>query len=135
VSKVGGLWGMARPESLLRASNSGAAFDPALAGLKRQDLRDLHGDPDTPDSSWLGVDEANFLDDSPTLRVETLALATDARLATAADRAVPASKRFAAWSRRYLMLVAGTDALVGGIAAAVPASVSDTLAYGGHRIT
>jgi hypothetical protein len=97
---------MARRESLLRASDRGAAFEPAWAGLTRKDLRDLHAHPDTPDTSWVGVDEADFLDDSPTLRVETLALATDARLATAADRAVPASKRFAAWSRRYLMLVA-----------------------------
>jgi exopolysaccharide biosynthesis polyprenyl glycosylphosphotransferase len=121
---------MARPERLLRASDSGAAFDPAWAGLKRKDLRDVHSDPDTPDASWLGVDEADFLDDSPTLRVETLALATDARLAGAADRAVPASKRFATWSRRYIMLVASVDALVGGISAAVPASISDTLS--GH---
>jgi exopolysaccharide biosynthesis polyprenyl glycosylphosphotransferase len=134
VSKVGGLWGMARRESPLRASDRGAAFEPAWAGLTRKDLRNLHAHPDSPDASWLDVDEADFLDDSPTLRVETLALASDARLATAADRAVPASKRFAAWSRRYLMLVAGTDALVGGIAAAVPASISDTLAYGGHRV-
>ena len=64
-----------------------------------------------------------------------LDLASDDQLATATDRAatVPASKRFAAWSRRYLMLVAGADALVGGIAAAVPASISDTLSWG-HRV-
>jgi exopolysaccharide biosynthesis polyprenyl glycosylphosphotransferase len=98
-----------------------------------KDLRNRHAHPDTPDASWLGVDEADFLDDSPTVRVETLALATDARLARAADRAVPASKRFAAWSRRYLMLVAGADAVVGGIAAAVPASISNTLSWG-HRV-
>ena len=45
------------------------------------------------------------------------------------DRAVtiPASKRFATWSQRYLALVASADALVGGISAAIPASVSNTL--------
>jgi exopolysaccharide biosynthesis polyprenyl glycosylphosphotransferase len=41
--------------------------------------------------------------------------------------AVPATKRFAAWSRRYLMFVACADALVGGVAAAIPASISNTL--------
>jgi exopolysaccharide biosynthesis polyprenyl glycosylphosphotransferase len=40
---------------------------------------------------------------------------------------VPTTKRFAAWSRRYLMVVAAADALVGGVAAAVPASMSSTL--------
>jgi exopolysaccharide biosynthesis polyprenyl glycosylphosphotransferase len=39
----------------------------------------------------------------------------------------PVTKRFATWSRRYLMVLAAADALVGGIAAAVPASISDTL--------
>jgi exopolysaccharide biosynthesis polyprenyl glycosylphosphotransferase len=75
----------------------------------------------------------DFLDDSPTVRIESRDLASDDQLATATDRAVPASKRFTAWSRRYLMVVATADALVGGIAAAVPASISDTLSWG-HRV-
>ena len=72
-----------------------------------------------------------FLDGSPTLRRENLDLASDDRLAMRAVT-VPASKRFAAWSRRYLMLVAGADAMVGGIAAAIPASISNTLS--GHNV-
>ena len=56
-----------------------------------------------------GID---LLDGPPTLRRE------NDRLADAAI-AIPASKRFAAWSRRYLMIVAGSDALVGDIAAAI----------------
>jgi exopolysaccharide biosynthesis polyprenyl glycosylphosphotransferase len=86
-----------------------------------------------PDAASSGVSEAvDFLDDSPTLRLENVDLATADQLATT-DRAVtvPASKRFAAWSRRYLLLVAAGDALVGGIAAALPASISDTLS--GHN--
>jgi exopolysaccharide biosynthesis polyprenyl glycosylphosphotransferase len=115
---------------LLRASARRAAVKPAVAGSLRHDLRKLHADSHTTDASWLGVGEAvDFLDDSPTVRLESLDLASDDHLATATDRAVtvPARKRFAAWSRRYLVLVASADALVGGIAAAVLASISDTL--------
>ena len=75
----------------------------------RHDLRELHADSHTTDASWLGVGEAvDFLDDSPTVRLESLDLASDDQLAAATDRAVtvPASKRFTAWSRRYLMVVA-----------------------------
>jgi len=42
-------------------------------------------------------------------------------------------KRFTAWSRRYLIAIATADAVVGGIAAALPASISDTLSWG-HRV-
>lgn len=40
---------------------------------------------------------------------------------------IPAHNRFNAWSRRYLMALAGADALIGGIATAIPAAVSNTL--------
>jgi exopolysaccharide biosynthesis polyprenyl glycosylphosphotransferase len=40
---------------------------------------------------------------------------------------VPTQKRFATWSRRYLTLLAGADAIVGGLAAGLPASFSNTL--------
>ena len=80
-------------------------------------------------SSRLGGGEAvDLLDDSPTLRPGNLDLAGDDQLqAPESPVTVQAAKRFAAWSRRYLMLVASADALVGGIAAAVPASISNTL--------
>ena len=93
----------------------------------RHEVRELYPDSD---ASRLGVIEAvDLLDDSPTVRLESLDLRED-QLTTAADRAVPANKRFAAWSRRYLLLVVSADAVVGGIAAAVPASISDTLSWG-----
>jgi hypothetical protein len=113
----------------LRASPRRAALEPAFAGLARHDLREPHPDSHTAGTSRLGVREAvDLLDDSPTLRHESLGLAGD-ELANPADRTatVPANKRFAAWSRRYLMLVAGADALVGGVAAVVPASISETV--------
>jgi exopolysaccharide biosynthesis polyprenyl glycosylphosphotransferase len=92
-------------------------------------LRELHLDSHTTDAaSRLAVSEAvDLLDDSPTVRLEDLAGDDQLVAGAGSAGAVPATKRFAVWSRRYLMLVAGADALVGGIAAAVPASISDTL--------
>ena len=115
---------MARPESLLRASDGSAAFE-RVAGEGHRDLREHNPDSHTNDPLQLDASEAmELLDDSPTLRLRDLV--SDDQL-PASPNAVPASKRFAAWSRRYLILVVVTDAFVGGIAAAVPASISDTL--------
>jgi exopolysaccharide biosynthesis polyprenyl glycosylphosphotransferase len=120
---------MARPESLLRTSIGGDASQPGLTGPRRRDGRELRPDFQATASSRLSAGQAtDLLDDAPTLRLEKLGLSTD-HLNRTTDRAatVPATKRFATWSRRYLMLVAGADALVGGISAAVPASISNTL--------
>jgi exopolysaccharide biosynthesis polyprenyl glycosylphosphotransferase len=110
-----GAWGMAGQENLLRGSLRRAAREP-------------HSDiPVTDVSSRLGFGEADgLLDDAPTLRLEKRDRASVEHLTDAAVN-VPTTKRFAAWSRRYLMVVAAADALVGGVAAAVPASISDTL--------
>jgi exopolysaccharide biosynthesis polyprenyl glycosylphosphotransferase len=103
-----------------------------LAGSARHELRELHPDSHTTDASRLGGEAVDLLDDAPTLRLESLDLASDHQLRAAEPAiTVPASKRFATWSRRYLMLVASADALVGGIGAAVPASISNTLS--GHN--
>jgi exopolysaccharide biosynthesis polyprenyl glycosylphosphotransferase len=40
---------------------------------------------------------------------------------------IPARNRFLAWSRRYLLMLAGADAIIGGVVTAIPASISDTL--------
>jgi exopolysaccharide biosynthesis polyprenyl glycosylphosphotransferase len=124
------LGGMARHESLVRASEEGAPREPAFAGLMRHDLRDFQPDFHSSGASQLGVGEAvDLLDDSPTLRLEDLDLARDDQDGWAGHRGatVPASKRFAAWSRRYLMILVVADALMGGIAVALPASISNTL--------
>jgi exopolysaccharide biosynthesis polyprenyl glycosylphosphotransferase len=114
---------MARPKSLLREFAGGAGLAPALAGHAHHDLRELHRDSYNTDVLGLGAgDEAvDLLDNSPKPRRESLDQLADAAVT------IPASKRFAAWSRRYLMIVAGADALMGGIAAAIPASISHTL--------
>jgi len=119
---------MARPERLLRATAAGATLEPAFAGNGHYELRGLH-----PDSGSLGTSEAvDLLDDLPTVPLDSLDLASDDHLANRAV-SVPVDKRFTAWSRRYLIAIATADAVVGGIAAALPASISDTLSWG-HRV-
>jgi exopolysaccharide biosynthesis polyprenyl glycosylphosphotransferase len=128
---------MARPERLLRASAGGAALEPALAGNGHYELHEVHAESmglstATLNAGSLSAAEAVFLlEDSPTVRLESPGLAGVDQLADRADT-VPANKRFAAWSRRYLIAIATADALVGGIAAALPASISDTLSWN-HR--
>ena len=88
-----GLGGMARHNSLLRASEESAPLEPAFAGLMRHDLRELRPDAHSSNTSRLGVGDAlDLLDDSPTVRLEDLDLATDDPLATDRVAAVPASK-------------------------------------------
>ena len=41
-----------------------------------------------------------------------------------------ATRPFAARSRRYLIVVVSSDALVGGISAVIPAWISETLSWG-----
>ena len=128
---------MARQERLLRASAGGAALEPALAGNGPYELHEVHAESmglrtATLNAGSSSAAEAVFLlEDSPTVRVESLGLTGVDQLADRADT-VPANKRFAAWSRRYLIAIATADALVGGIAAALPASISDTLSWN-HR--
>ena len=113
-------------------------LEPAFARPRaRYDVRELYPDSHTTDASPLGVGGAvDLLDDSPTVRLEHRRSCRDDQLATRPDPAVtvPATKRFAAWSRRYLILVASADALVGGLSAAIPASISNTLSGQPHVV-
>jgi len=114
------------PGSLLRASTGRTAFEPALAGARRHatDRWEFSPDSNTSDAFRLSADQAvELVDDAPTVRIGHLNLASDDEF-KAAD---PARRRFATWSRRYVLLVATSDALAGGISAAVPASISNTL--------
>lgn len=77
------------------------------------EFRPLEPVDDADDSATIGVPDV--LDNRP----ET------AQLSSA--NTIPARNRFAAWSRRYLILLASADAVIGGIATAIPASISDTL--------
>jgi exopolysaccharide biosynthesis polyprenyl glycosylphosphotransferase len=115
--------GIARPESPLRASGRGG-LEAAFVGYRGYDARAVSADA----ASSGAADAVDLLDGPKALRAGTLDLASDDQLAVP-DHVVtvPEGKRFTAWSRQYLMLVAAADALVGGLAAAVPASISDTL--------
>ena len=118
---------MAGPERLLRASGRMAGLEPAFAGLAGHDLRELHPDSFATETlRSVGGDGIDLLDDVPTLRLENLDLVDHDPLEDAGV-CVPANKSFAAWSKRYLTLVASADAVVGGVAAALPASISNTL--------
>jgi exopolysaccharide biosynthesis polyprenyl glycosylphosphotransferase len=123
---------MAGPESVLRASGAGAAHELAHADIARTDLaeehflayevRELH-----PNS---GSDRAvGMLDGSLALQPADQHLGRHVQPDTVAGIAVPvpARERFGLWSLRYILVLAGVDALIGGVAAAIPASVSDTL--------
>jgi exopolysaccharide biosynthesis polyprenyl glycosylphosphotransferase len=114
--------GMAVPESLMRVSGRVAGLEHVFAGLTRHERRELQADSFAPETLRVGASGAiDLLDGPPTLR-----LAGRDQLG-AARVSVPVNKRFAAWSRRYLTLVASADAVVGGLAAALPASISNTL--------
>jgi len=116
---------MASPESLLRASAGGVAFETAFAGSGPYEVRGLYADS----MSSAAGEAVDLVDSSPALHQQDPDLASVDQLVTIAAPTVtvPTSKRFASWSRQYLTLVAGADALVGGVAAVVPASISNTL--------
>jgi exopolysaccharide biosynthesis polyprenyl glycosylphosphotransferase len=122
---------MASPESLARVSPRRAAPKPKRAALEPAFAavvsREAYSDHHVTDASsrFGGREAVDLLDEEPTL---DLNLVSDDQLKVAEPAlGVPASKRFATWSMRYLILVAGADALVGGISAAVLASISNTL--------
>lgn len=134
VSKSGVLGGMARQEGLLGVAKrraapepKRAAFEPAFAGLVR---RELYSDHHVTDGSLqiAGRAAVDLLDEPATSSIGNLDLVSDNQVKVAEPAVgVPATKRFATWSRRYLVMVAGADALVGAITTAVLASISSTL--------
>ena len=117
---------MAGYEGLLRPSNGIVdALDASYAGAVRHEIRELH--PAESDDSH-GFSAAQRADASPSssnldLPGEDLRDAP----APATTETIPAQNRFAAWSRRYLTILACADAVVGGAATAIPASISNTL--------
>jgi exopolysaccharide biosynthesis polyprenyl glycosylphosphotransferase len=125
---------MAGPERLLRASASGggAAHEFVYADLARPDVhvehpvgyevRELH--PSAGSDPAVGM-----LDGSLALQPADQQPASPDQQETVAGFAVPVPgrQRFALWSLRYILVLAGVDAFIGGIAAALPASLSDSL--------
>jgi exopolysaccharide biosynthesis polyprenyl glycosylphosphotransferase len=120
---------MARTEGLLRTSGGSAAQELEYARVGRYKVRKRH----------LAADKLRQLHPSSDSTVELLEgslalqpgdqLVSQAQQEPAASFAapVPASQRFAAWSLNYVLVLAGVDALMGGVSAGVLASMSDTL--------
>jgi exopolysaccharide biosynthesis polyprenyl glycosylphosphotransferase len=120
---------MAGPESLLSAAGGGAAADEfAYAEVARYEARDRH-------NAAAEVRELRTSSAPVDLTEGSLALQSDDQLdgpdQQEADAAftgpMSTGERFAEWSLRYAFVLAGVDALIGGLAAAVPALTSDTL--------
>jgi exopolysaccharide biosynthesis polyprenyl glycosylphosphotransferase len=120
---------MAGPESLLSASEGGAeAEEFAYAEVARYEVRERH-------VATAEVLELHTSSASVDLTEGSLALQPDDPL-DGPDQQEPYSafpgpmstgQRFAEWSLRYILVLAGVDALIGGLAAAFPALASDTL--------
>ena len=128
--RIGGRWGMAGPESLLRASAGGAAHEFAYADIARHDVREEHLVAGELRELHPSSDPAvGMLDGSLALQPSDQQLADHDQQETVTGFAVPVPprQRFALWSIRYVLVLAGVDAFIGGIAAAIPASLSDSL--------
>jgi hypothetical protein len=121
---------MARPKCLIRVSGEGAALEHAYPDVTRHDVRER----------YLGGGELRELHAGADVRVEWLEGSAasqhgdhqpadhDQEAAVAGFTAgVPTRQPFAVWSLRYLLLLAGVDALIGGVTAAIPASMNATL--------
>jgi exopolysaccharide biosynthesis polyprenyl glycosylphosphotransferase len=123
---------MAGPESLQRASAGGAADELVYVDTARPDVREEH-------PGAYEVWELHPSSDSdPTVRMVEGSLALQPDDPRPADHhqqdkvagfavPVPPRQHFALWSTRYVLVLTGVDAFIGGIAAAIPASLSDTL--------
>jgi exopolysaccharide biosynthesis polyprenyl glycosylphosphotransferase len=121
---------MGGPESLLRTSGGGAAHKLAYADVGRQDVREKYEGAGELLELHASSDPAvELLEGSLALQPPDQQLADrDQHEAVAGFAApVPTRQRFAEWSFRYVLALAGVDALIGGAAAAVPASMSDTI--------
>ncbi len=118
---------MAGSEGLLFAPTAGAKAGKNIDGLTTTRL-DLH---DVGIGTVLReADASGLMDDAPTIRLGSrpnLHLLPEPALPSAAPVETPKRKRFLAWSRRYIAGTALADAVVGALAAVIPASFSNTL--------
>jgi exopolysaccharide biosynthesis polyprenyl glycosylphosphotransferase len=131
-----GFWRMAGPQSLASASGGDAA----------EHFRHVNVAPNEHlnenDLEHLNENELSRLQPGPGGGLEmverSLALETGDQQLVNHDHdeavarfavTIPANRRFAVWSLQYLLVLSGVDALIGGIAFAVPASMSHTLYF------
>ena len=119
---------MAGPRSLASASGGDAAYHftdanvARYAHLNENELSRLQPDPGA------GVE---MVEDSLALQASDQQLVSHDHdeAVTGFAVTIPTNQRFAVWSLYYLLVLGAVDALIGGIAFAVPASISDTLYF------
>ena len=101
------------------------ALDASYAGAVRHEIREFHP-AESDDSRGFGAAQRA---DASRSSINLDLPGEDLRdaPAPATTEIIPAQNRFAAWSRRYLIVLAGADAVIGGAATAIPASISKTL--------
>ena len=128
---------MARHNSLLRTSLGGAAAEFGYTDVAHHAVRETHRhEGELRELRAVATGAVELIDGSLALQADDAGLTIhdqqgSAVAATAAP--VPAALRFAAGSLRYLTVLAGVDALIGGAAAAVPASMSESV-YAGQAV-
>ncbi len=128
MSNVGAFLGMAGPRSLAAASGGDAAEHFRYANVARDEhLNESEFSRLQPDSgAGVGIVEGSLA-----LQPGGQQLVSHGYDKAVTDFAVtiPTNQRFAVWSLQYLLVLAAVDALIGGIAAAVPASMSHTFYF------
>ena len=126
--ECGGFWGMAGPQSLASASGGDAAAHFRYANVARDEHLNENGpsrpQPD-PDAGVEMVEGSLVLQASD----QQLVSHDHDEAVTGFAVTIPTNQRFAVWSLQYLLVLGAVDALIGGIAFAVPASISDTLYF------
>ena len=122
---------MAGPESQLGASEAGGALELAYADVTGHEVRERHvAAAELLEFHPDGDSTVDLFDGSLAFQPADHALAShdDQREANAHFAAPVSRRRFAEWSLRYVAVLTAVDALVGGVAAGVSASMSETLA-------
>jgi hypothetical protein len=113
-----------------RASEGSPSAEFAHADLTGQEGREQHHGVGELRKFHANTDSVvDLLDGSLALQPADHQLASQDQREAIADFVAPVSapQRFAEWSLRYISILAAVEGLIGGVAAAVPASMSETL--------
>jgi exopolysaccharide biosynthesis polyprenyl glycosylphosphotransferase len=127
-SNVGDFSEMAGPQSLATASGGDAAEQFRYGNVARDEHLNENALSRLQPGKGAGVE---MVEDSLALqaRDQQPVSHNHDQAVTSFAVTIPTNQRFAVWSLRYLLVLAGVDTLIGGIAAGVPASISDTLYF------
>jgi len=121
---------MAGPRSLASASGGDAVARFRYAHVARKKNKHLNENALSILQPGQGA-AVEMVEGSPALRTRDQQLVSQDhdRTITGFPATIPTSSRFPVWSLQYLLVLAALDALIGGIAAGVPASMSHTFYF------